>query len=79
MSQYSISTQWSILLGSSSNDGITGVDLDGGGTIKGNLINIDPDPDKIEFNMPVKITYGDALGRKDKEGNSYLSYFFEPA
>ena len=55
------------------------VDLDGGGTIKGNLINIDPDPDKIEFNMPVKITYGDALGRKDKEGNSYLSYFFEPA
>ena len=55
------------------------VDLDGGGTIKGNLINIDPDPDKIDFNMPVKITYGDALGRKDKEGNSYLSYFFEPA
>ena len=55
------------------------VDLDDGGTIKGNLINIEPDPDKIEFNMPVKITYGDALGRKDKEGNSYLSYFFEPA
>ena len=55
------------------------VDLDGGGTIKGNLINIEPDPDKIEFNMPVKVTYGDALGRKDKEGNSYLSYFFEPA
>ena len=47
--------------------------------IKGNLINIDPDPDKINFNMPVKITYGDALGRKDKEGNSYLSYFFDPA
>ena len=37
------------------------------------------DPDKIEFNMPVKVIYGDALGRKDKEGNSYLSYFFEPA
>ena len=33
MSQYNISTQWSILLGSSSNDGITGVDLDGGGSI----------------------------------------------
>ena len=55
------------------------VDLEGGGTIKGNLINIDPDPDKIKFDMPVKLTYGDALGRKDKEGNSYLSYFFEPA
>ena len=54
------------------------VDLEGGGTIKGNLINIEPDPDKIEFSMPVKVTFGDALGRKDKEGNSYLSYFFEP-
>ena len=27
--------------------------------------------------MKVKLTYQDALGRKDKEGNSYLSYFFE--
>ena len=24
------------------------------------------------------IVYKDALGRKDREGNSYLSYFFEP-
>ena len=55
------------------------VDLDGGGTVKGNLINIEPDPDKIDFGMKVKLTYKDALGRKDKEGNSYLSYFFEPA
>ena len=51
------------------------VDLEGGGTIKGNLINIEPDPDKIEFNMPVKVIFDDALGRKDKDGNSYLSYF----
>ena len=55
------------------------VDLDGGGTVKGNLINIEPDPDKIDFGMKVKLTYQDALGRKDKDGNSYLSYFFEPA
>ena len=55
------------------------VDLDGGGTVKGNLINIDPDPDKIDFGMKVKLTYQDALGRKDRDGNSYLSYFFEPA
>ena len=55
------------------------VDLDGGGTVKGNLINIDPDPDKSDFGMKVKLTYQDALGRKDKDGNSYLSYFFEPA
>jgi len=54
------------------------VDLDGGGTIKGNLINVEPDPAKIKFGMPVEVVYKDALGRKDKEGNSYLSYFFQP-
>ena len=55
------------------------VDLEGGGTVKGNLIGIDPDPDKLAFDMPVRVTFGDALGRKDADGNSYLSYFFEPA
>ncbi len=55
------------------------VDLEGGGTIKGNLINVEPDPDKIEFDMPVEVIFADALGRKDKDGNSYLSYFFQPA
>ena len=54
------------------------VDLDGGGTVKGNLINVEPDPEKIEFGMPVEVVYKDALGRKDKEGNSYVSYFFQP-
>ena len=28
--------------------------------------------------MPIRVVYKDALGRKDREGNSYLSYFFEP-
>jgi hypothetical protein len=55
------------------------VDLDGGGTVKGNLINVDPSPENVEFGMKVKIVYRDALGRKDSDGNSYLSYFFEPA
>mgnify|MGYP003337209696 CR=1 FL=1 len=55
------------------------VDLEGGGTLKGNLINIDPDPDKIQFDMPVEVVFDDALGRKDRDGNSYISYFFQPA
>jgi uncharacterized protein len=55
------------------------VDLDGGGTVKGNLIGIDPDPAKIRLGMPVQVVYKDALGRKDKEGNSYVSYFFQPS
>lgn len=54
------------------------VDLDGGGTVKGNLLEFEPDPKKIKFDMPVKVVYRDA-GRKDKEGNSYLAYFFVPA
>jgi uncharacterized OB-fold protein len=54
------------------------VDLDGGGTVKGNLINIDADPEKIKLGMPVEVVYKDALGRKDRQGNSYISYFFQP-
>ena len=55
------------------------VDLEGGGTLKGNLINIDPKPENIEFDMPVDVVFDDALGRKDQDGNSYISYFFQPA
>lgn len=54
------------------------VDLEGGGTVKGNLINVEPDPASIDFGMPVEVVYADALGRKDGDGNSYLSYFFQP-
>lgn len=54
------------------------VDLEGGGSVKGNLINVDPNPKTIAFGMPVEVVYGDALGRKDSEGNSYVSYFFQP-
>jgi uncharacterized OB-fold protein len=54
------------------------VDLEGGGTVKGNLIGVEPDPEKIRPGMPVEVVYRDALGRKDREGNSYLSYFFQP-
>jgi uncharacterized OB-fold protein len=54
------------------------VDLEGGGSIKGNLIGVEPDPDQIAFGMPIDVVYEDALGRKDGEGNSYLSYFFRP-
>ncbi len=54
------------------------VDLEGGGTVKGNLINVEPEPDNIPFGMPVEVVYDDALGRKDRDGNSYLSYFFQP-
>jgi len=53
------------------------VDLEGGGTVKGNLINIEPDPEKISMGMPVEVVYQTA-DRKDAEGNSYLTYYFQP-
>ncbi|MGI9591093.1 MAG: Zn-ribbon domain-containing OB-fold protein [Myxococcota bacterium] len=53
------------------------VDLEGGGTVKGNLINIDPDPEKIKMGMPVEVIY-EIAPTKDAEGNEYLTYYFQP-
>jgi len=53
------------------------VDLEGGGTVKGNLINVDFDPEKISMGMPVEVVYQTAP-RKDAEGNEYLMYSFQP-
>ena len=53
------------------------VDLDGGGTVKGNLINVEFDPAKIKMGMPVEVVY-ETAPRKDAEGNEYLTYGFKP-
>jgi uncharacterized protein len=54
------------------------VDLESGCSIKGNLIDVPPDPKHIRFGMPVEVVFKHALGRKDREGNPYVSYFFQP-
>ena len=53
------------------------VDLEGGGTVKGNLVGIDPDPEKVKMGMPVEVIYRTAP-KKDAEGNEYLTYYFQP-
>lgn len=53
------------------------VDLDGGGTVKGNLVNIDPDPEKIKMGMPTETIY-QVAPKKDTAGNEYLTYYFQP-
>lgn len=55
------------------------VDLDDGLTLKGNLVNVAPEPGAITIGMPVRMVFGDALGRTDKDGASYVAFFFEPS
>ena len=53
------------------------VDLEGGGTLKGNLIDVEPVPEKIRMGMPVDVVFQIAP-QKDKDGNEYLTYYFKP-
>jgi uncharacterized OB-fold protein len=53
------------------------VDLEGGGTVKGNLVKIEPDPAKVKMGMPVEVIY-EVAPRKDRDGNEYLTYYFRP-
>jgi len=54
------------------------VDLDGGGTLRGNLLEVRPDPTAIEFGMPVKVVFRDASTAVEN-GTGYLAHFFVPA
>ncbi len=55
------------------------VDLDDGPVLKGMLRGVACKPGEIPHGRRVKVVFDDALGRKDAEGNSYVSHFFEPA
>ena len=54
------------------------VDLDDGSHLKGTLLEVDPNPETIQFDMPVKIVYREAIP-PNAEGTPYLNYFFVPA
>ena len=53
------------------------VDLDGGGTVKGNLIDIEADPEKLSFGMPVEVVFRDA-SIANPAGEGFVSHFFVP-
>lgn len=48
------------------------VDLDGGGTVKGNVIAAEAE---LAFDMPVRLVFGTAE-QTDAQGRSYLTYHF---
>lgn len=52
------------------------VDLEDGSYIKGILKDIDPEPENLSFDMPVKIDYREVVPPGSNE--KYLAYFFVP-
>jgi len=55
------------------------VDLDEGGTIKGNLVGIDPDPATIPFGLPVRVIFRGAEEAIGEQGEGFIAHFFMPA
>jgi len=53
------------------------VDLDGGGVVKTNLLNVAPDPDVVRLGMPVKLTT--FVAGTDDDGTEAVAFGFEPA
>jgi uncharacterized OB-fold protein len=53
------------------------VDLDGGGVVKTNLLNVVPDPEVVQLGMPVKMTT--FVAGTDDDGTEAIAFGFEPA
>ncbi|HEV7730888.1 MAG TPA: OB-fold domain-containing protein [Candidatus Binatia bacterium] len=52
------------------------VDLPEGVSVRCNLIDVEPDPAKIAFGMPVEMTTG--VSQQDREGNDVVAFYFRP-
>ena len=52
------------------------VDLPEGVSVRCNLIDVDPDPAKLRFGMPVEMTTG--VSQKDRDGNDVVAFYFRP-
>ena len=53
------------------------VRLDGGGAVHTNLVNVEPEPDHVQLNMPVRMTTYTA--GVDEDGTEAVAFGFEPA
>jgi uncharacterized OB-fold protein len=54
------------------------VELEGGATLKGTLVDVAADPAALAFDMPLRVVYRDT-GQKTAAGAPFISYFFTPA
>ena len=53
------------------------VDLDGGGSVKANVLNIEPDPEHVKLGMKVRMTT--FVAGTDDDGTEAVAFAFEPA
>lgn len=53
------------------------VDLDGGGVVKANLLEVDPEPGKIRLGTPVELTT--FVAGSDDEGTEAVGFGFRPS
>jgi uncharacterized OB-fold protein len=53
------------------------VDLEGGGTVKGNLLEVAADPRQLHFGMPVRMVFREAQ-LASADGAGYIAHFFVP-
>ena len=51
--------------------------LDGGGSVKGNVVNVPPDPEHVKLGMRVRLTTF-PVGTDD-DGTEAIAFGFEPA
>jgi len=51
--------------------------LDGGGSVKANVLNVEPDPDHVQFGMPVRLTT--FVAGTDDNGTEAIAFAYEPA
>ena len=52
------------------------VGLDGGGVVKTNVVNVEPDPEHVRLNMPVRMTT--FVAGVDDDGTEAVAFGFEP-
>jgi uncharacterized protein len=52
------------------------IDLDGGGSVKANIVDVDPDPARISLGMPVRLTTFTA--GTDDDGTEAVAFGFVP-
>lgn len=52
------------------------VDLDGGGVVKANVVDVEPTPEKVKLGMPVQLTT--FVAATDDEGTEAVAFGYRP-